>query len=126
MQRYIVSEGFGSGLSVGTNGRVYRFQRPVSKVLIRNTGSSPVRIGFNARVIDADQSPSDAPDGFQSGSLVELTDEQARDRGIEVPDGESVELEGPRDETDARRQIYTIWAITVSGSTTIQGGSTGI
>lgn len=130
MPRFPISQGFGqAGLAVTNAGRMFWFDPPVSKVVIRNEGPDDVLVGINGKIpggaenIDEPTYNTRYNPAEGDVQVETLSEEQALAKGVELPISTEMPFEIPLDAT-ADRRIRNIWAVTrTAEAATIQGGA---
>ncbi len=127
MEKFAPSEGFGvSGLAVTDDGLNYRFNRPVSEVLLHNAGSEILYYGFNKLIVDAEENvPCFGAASTELERVFLLADPAtALAQAIPLLAGQSITISSPIDAYHGRRGIYCLWLITAAGKmTTVHGGT---
>lgn len=131
MQQLPPGDGWGlDGLAVTATGRIYRFAKPVCKVLIKvASGDNTVYVGVNESISTAgvvENTITGAP-ADESERITSVTAAEALAKGVPVAAGESLVYEFPIDPTHGRRGIYSMWFITVAPLTSVvRGGVVGM
>jgi len=129
MQIYPASAGFGNvGLAVTDVGRVYRFPKPITKIILwPNDQSNTVYLGFNEDIVGAVENAITGGPADERDRIGAITAAEALAKGLPVEVGDWVEYDCPIDATHGRRGIYCIWAICAPGeAATIFGGVSGM
>ena len=130
MLRYPAGDGWGpDGLEVDDGGRVYKFTRPVCKVLLKvGSGEGTVYFGINEVITNPTEENEVIGGTINEGQRVaSITAEEALAKGVPVGESESVVIDCPIDSTHGRRGIWCIWLITDTGeSSTVTGGVVGM
>lgn len=122
---FVRSTGFGiTGISVGATGYTYHFHKAVARVRIHNAGSVDMAIGVNADITDGSRNLTGTSSSVDQWGMVALTAAAAKDDGILVKAGTSIDLDFSAGTENAHR-IFSVWAITASGTTTMAGGVIG-
>lgn len=121
-----VSQGFGrDGLTITEAGYVFRFNRAVSKVLVENTGQTPLSVGINEVIIGAVTNLDSAEDMVTRDQNT-ISAREALDKAVVIWPGKSLVLEGWVESVSGRRMIWNIWAVTDPTETTeMHGGVIG-
>lgn len=129
MTAYRPGEGFGqAGLVVTDAGYTYRFQRPVSRVVIKNVSEDgqDVYIGFNQVIEGGDGNDPVLTENQEANRVQTITAAQALARGVFLDAGNNEVIEAPIDPVHGHRGIYSIWIVVAPGGQgRVQGGVVG-
>lgn len=132
MQQYPPGDGFGAdGLDITAAGLVYRFNRPAHRVLVRNTGTNSVYVGFNEALaglgINEVTSIAQGRPTQEAHRLSTITLVDALSKGVEILKDSEVIFECVAGGSSGRKAIYSLWFITAENETaTVKGGIIGM
>ena len=130
MQQYPAGDGWGAaGLAVTNAGRVYRFTRPVCKVLIKVAAGQPtVFVGVNESLssVGVVENEIEGAPAVETDRVAAITAAEALAKGVPVAAGESLIYEFPIDPTHGRRGIWCMWFVVATTASAVTGGVVGM